>query len=116
MRGAEAPSRLELVCVGVARALVCWARVNGDADGLNGRAWTSASSESCHVVNEGCSRHSYIRRWLSEEMEACMALVDMKNELNINALILNQSGEAQIPRPAQFLAPQVGRRAQSTAR
>ena len=69
-RDAEAAgSNVAWVWVGVPRAMVC-TRERKAGEAAAGIARTSSSSESSHVVREGCSRHSYIRSWLSEEIVA----------------------------------------------
>lgn len=68
---AEAPSSVgpaaALVCVGVNATETA---VGEEGDGPVGRIDTSISSVSCHVARDGCSRHSYIRSWLSVDIEA----------------------------------------------
>lgn len=64
-RDAEAPSSVAFVCVGVANATD-----SDEGEDIDGSVVTSTSSQSCQVANEDCSRHSYIRRWLSDETVA----------------------------------------------
>lgn len=54
---AEAPSREEWLCVGVARAIV-FARERNAGDEMNCKDWTSISSQRCQLSKEGCSMHS----------------------------------------------------------
>lgn len=56
--------------MGVASESVCATeRAAGDAE--MGSERTSTSSTSCHAASEGCSRHSYMRKQLSDEIVAC---------------------------------------------
>jgi hypothetical protein len=54
---AAAGSKVPWAWVGVATAMV-WTRERRDGEAAVGIARTSSSSAGCHVVRDGCSRHS----------------------------------------------------------
>lgn len=119
-RWTEAPSKVEDVCVGVARVTVCG--MEDPLALLEGSDCTSTSSETCQVTTEGSSRHSYTRRWLSEEIVACARHANIRTcgtetaSLHVfNAPVSVRSDEGQTPRRVLCLSRRQARYAQPNA-